>query len=80
MSYRRPNTGNTMNDYFTSLSDFTMLSKNLLNAKTEETFEIWLEKLELIDKRALYLFLIQHKSELPENYLNLARRRLKKSI
>ena len=66
-----------MNDYFSALSDFEMLSGHLLEAKSEETFEVWLEKLELIDKRALALFLRKHKSEIPENHLALAQRRFK---
>ena len=80
MSYRKPNTGNSMNDFFTALSDFNMLSDHLLTAKTEESFEIWLEKLEAIDKRALYLFCQKHKHELPENHLALAQRRFSKKI
>ena len=33
MSYRKPNTGNSMNDYFSGLVDFYMLAPNLLKAK-----------------------------------------------
>ena len=80
MSYRRPNTGNPMNDYFSALIDFTMLADHLLTAKTEESFEIWLEKLELIDKRALFLFVRKHKAEIPERHLALAQRRFSKQI
>ena len=80
MSYRRPDTGNSMNDYFSSLADFTMLSHNLLEASTEQNFLIWLEKLALIDRRALILFLRKHKDEIPEKYMQLARRRFKDMI
>ena len=80
MSYRRPNTGNSMNDYFSALSDFQMLSSHLLDAKNEESFEVWLEKLELIDKRSLLLFLRKHKEEIPEEHLRLARRRFSQKI
>ena len=80
MSYRRPNTGNSMNDYFSALSDFQMLSSHLLDAKNEESFEVWLEKLELIDKRSLLLFLRKHKEEIPEEHLRLARRRFAQKI
>ncbi len=80
MSYRRPDTGNSMNDYFSSLADFTMLSHNLLEASTEQNFLIWLEKLALIDRRALILFLRKHREEIPEEYMQLARRRFKDMI
>lgn len=80
MSYRRPNTGNSLNDYFSALSDFNMLSDHLLSAKTEEAFEIWLEKLELIDKRSLFLFIRKHKNEIPEKHLALAQRRFSREF
>ena len=80
MSYRRPNTGNSMNDYFTSLIDFIQLSPHLLTAKNESSFEIWLEKLELIDKHALFIFLKNHKNEIPDDYMKLAQAKFKKVI
>lgn len=80
MSYTKPNTGNSMNDFFTALTDFVQLSPNLLKAKNSESFEIWLEKLEAIDKRSLLLFLRKHKSEIPEKHLVLAQRRFKEEI
>ena len=80
MSYVKPNTGNTMNDYFTALNDFTMLSHKLLEVKNSQSFEIWLEKLEAIDKRSLFLFLKKHKNEIPENHMMLAKRRFEKEI
>ena len=72
MSYKKPDTGNTMNDYFTALSDFNMLSNNLLSAKTESSFTIWLEKLIAIDKRATYLFILmrQEDSDLYRSEMN----------
>ena len=80
MSYRQPKTGNSLNDYFSALADFNMLSDHLLTAKTEESFQIWLEKLEAIDKRALYLYIKKHKAEIPENHLALAQRRFSKPL
>ena len=80
MSYHKPDTGNSMNDYFTSLADFTMLAPHLLNAKDEEHFEVWLEKLLLIDRRSLLIYLRLHKDEIPENHMNLARRRFLEEI
>ena len=80
MSYRKPNTGNTMNDYFTSLADFTMIAPRLIEAKDEEHFESWLEKLLLIDRRSLLIYLKKHKSEIPEKHMALARRRFVEEI
>lgn len=69
MSYRRPNTGNSMNDYFISLVDFTQLSHHLLEADTEQSFGIWLDKLIAIDKRTTFLFIREHKDEIPDEYM-----------
>lgn len=75
MSYPAPNTGNTMNDLFSRLSDFHQLSWHILEAETIEAFHVWLDKLILIDRRSTILFLEQHKSEIPEDRLKLAERR-----
>ena len=80
MSYHKPNTGNMMNDYFTSLADFTMLAPHLINAKDEEHFEAWLEKLLLIDRRSLLIFLREHKNEIPAKHMALAKRRFVEEI
>lgn len=48
--------------------------------KPPDSFEIWLEKLELIDKRALYLFLNKHKNNIPVSHMKLAQQRFKKEI
>ena len=75
MSYRKPDTGNSINDLFSSMTDFVMLSPNLLNAGGRREFEIWLEKLEAIDRRSLYFFLKKHKGEIPKEHMELAERR-----
>ena len=80
MSYQKADTGNSMNDYFTSLTDFVMLAPHLLQANNPESFEIWLEKLEKIDRRALFLYLRQHKEEIAPEHLNLAQRRFVREI
>lgn len=80
MSYQPKKTGDTLNDYFSALTEFVSLSPKLLSAKTPDSFEIWLEKLELIDKRALYLFLKKHKNNIPVSHMKLAQRRFKKEI
>ena len=39
-----------------------------------------LEKLEAIDKRSLLIFLRNHKDEIPEKHMKLAKRRFKEDI
>ena len=80
MSYRRPNTGNSMNDYFSALNDFVMLSHHLLEAETEQGFMVWLDKLNLIDRRSLLLFLRQHKDEIRPEFMKLAQRQFVQEI
>ena len=80
MSYHQPDTGNDMNDYFSSLTDFVMLAPNILKATNADSFQIWLEKLEAIDRRALFLYLRQNKSQIPPEHLEIAQRRFVKKI
>ena len=80
MSYKAPATGDSLNDLFTQWTDFLCVSPNLLNADTKQNFEIWLEKLELIDRRLLFLFLKNNKKDIRPEYLQLAQRRYIKEI
>ena len=80
MSYRRPDTGNSMNDYFSSLVDFTVVAPRLLEAATPEDFNVWLEKLELIDRRPLLRYIRKHKDRIPKEHLDLARKRFVERI
>lgn len=74
MSYPAPNTGNTMNDLFSRLSDFHQLSWHILEADSIESFHVWLDKLILIDRRSTVLFLEKHWKEIPEDRMALAER------
>lgn len=69
-----------MNDYFSRLIDFTVIAPRLLEAETPEAFEIWLEKLELIDRRALLRYLRQHRAEIRAEFLSIAQRRFIQDI
>lgn len=80
MSYPRPNTGNSMNDYFSGLVDFTVIAPNLLSAKDPAAFQVWLEKLEQIDRRSLLLYIKKYKDRIPEEHLRLARKRFVEPI
>ena len=80
MSYTKPATGNSLNDYFSSLIDFTSIAPHLIQARNAESFRIWLEKLELIDRRSLLLYLRKHKNEIPKKHLDIAQRRFAETI
>lgn len=77
MSYPQPNTGNSMNNLFSRLSDFYQLCGHILTARTLIEFDVWLAKLLLIDRRSTILFIEKHKDEIPEEYMSLARRNCK---
>ena len=76
MSYHKPDTGNSMNDYFTSLRDFGLMAPRLLTAGNRQSFEIWLDKLDRIDRRALVLYLKENKERIPKEHWERARARL----
>lgn len=75
MSYRRPHTGNPLNNYMKSLNDFYTLVPHLLNANSKFEFEIWLEKLEQIDRRSLLLYMKKHKDEFKPEFLEMVQDR-----
>lgn len=80
MSYKRPNTGNSMNDYFSALMDFVSISPRLLEARDDFEFELWFDKLRLIDNRALYLFLHENKDQIPRQRIRYAQHFFKREI
>lgn len=69
MSYRKPNTGNSMNDYFSALMDFNVLSPKLLEVRTEQEFDIWLDKLAQIDRRSTVLYVKAHQDEISPEFM-----------
>lgn len=73
MSYKRPNTGNDMNDYFSRVMAFSNLAPNLLKAATAQGFEVWMDKLMQIDRRSLVLYLKKHREELPPEHWERAK-------
>ena len=81
MSYKsHTNAKDPLNNWFSNLADFVNISPNLLNASSIQSFEVWFEKLEQIDRRSLYLFIKEHKDEIPKEYLDSVRDRLPKEI
>ncbi len=72
MSIKQPDTGNSMNDYFSALAEFTSRSHHLVEAADEEEFTRWFNELVQIDRRAMLLFLRQHKDEIPAEHIAIA--------
>lgn len=69
MSYKRPNTGNSMNDYFSTLMDFNVLAPRILVAKTEQEFDVWLDKLATVDRRSAVLYIKANQDKIPEAFM-----------
>ena len=69
MSYFVEKREDFLNEYFSRLADFYKILPNLENAKTKSAFLIWFEKLALIDRRSLYLYLKKNYSKFPPSYL-----------
>lgn len=80
MSYQKPQYEDPLRNYFRNLTNFYQLAPHLLNAKTEEDFEIWLEKLEAIDRRSLFLYLRENKDKIDKKFLKRAQRRFVEKI
>ncbi len=80
MSYKMPNSGNSMNDFFRRQVDFINMAPNLINAKTLDEFKVWYEKLVAVDKRSLYLYLCKNKNNIKLKYIEYAQKRLKLPI
>ena len=66
MSYVRSDTGDGIGDMLLDLKNFYKLLPRLKNAKTEEEFLVWYEKLLLIDRRSLFLALLHDDIVVPE--------------
>jgi len=81
MSYKPPEpSGDSLNDYFRRLSEFNRIAPNLLNCKSSNEFECWFEQAELIDKRALYLFIKRNYRKIPIEYLEMIKYRFDSSF
>lgn len=69
MSYRKHNTGNSMNDYFSTLMDFNIVAPKLLEARTTQEFDCWLDKMAVIDRRSTVLYIKAHQDDIPEKFM-----------
>lgn len=74
MSYTpRKSNGDSVSDLYSSLCDFNMAAPNLLIQDTEVGFLAWFDKCRAINKRALNLYLREHKHEIKKDFLELVR-------
>lgn len=80
MSYKQPNTGDTLNDYFTNLAAFNTYAPHLIEAKNLQEFVVWFDKLRLIDRRALLLYLREHRQKIDPAYIKHAQRHFVEKI
>lgn len=71
MSYKVNARKEFLNEFFARLSDFNNIKNRLLLSKTKDEFEVWFEKLELIDKRSLYLLICNNKDRIEKDYLDM---------
>lgn len=76
MSYKKPDTGNSMNDFFSTLMDFNVLAPRLLQAKTEQEFDVWLDKLATVDRRSTVLYIKAHQNEIRPGFMKRVSARL----
>ena len=63
MSYKKPDTKNSMNDYFTRLQDFYLWAPKYADVRTMDDFDRWLDKLIRIDARSTILYVRKHWDE-----------------
>ena len=75
MSYKHIPKEDSLNDYFSRLTDFVVIAPNLLKANSRMEFEVWLEKCELIDRRALYYYLKKNKDIIKPEFMKIAQKR-----
>ncbi len=73
MSYNRNRRSDPLNNYFTNLIAFNLTAHKLLEAKDEDSFEIWFDKLRLIDPRSLFVFVKKNQDKLPKEHLEAAK-------
>ena len=75
MSFKKQTTKKeSLSEYMSTLITFTQLARRLLLCRNIHAFQIWLDKLDNIDRRALVLYLRRHKDKLPDEQLELARK------
>ncbi len=80
MSHTKPNKTDSLNEYFTALTDFIILLPNLEKAKDVETFTIWFDKLFQIDPRALLRWVKENRDTIPDDFIAVANARYRRRL
>lgn len=69
MSYTSVDTGDSLNNLFSSLFDFNIVSHNLIESDNVNSFVIWFDKCININKRALFFFIRKNKKLMHKEFL-----------
>lgn len=80
MSYKYKKKSDTLNTYFTNLIQFNNMKGNLVNCIKENNYDgflRWVEKLKMVDPRALQIILKKHESMLSPKMKSFAQAALK---
>ncbi len=64
MSYTQRKTNDSMNTWFSNMSDFMNIVPNLLTAESQDAFDLWCDKLMAIDKRSLVLYIRKNRDRI----------------
>lgn len=80
MSYAKPNKTDSLNEYFTALTEFVILLPNLEKAKDVETFTVWFDKLFQIDARALLRWIKQNRDIISDECIAVANARYRRQL
>ena len=80
MSYRPPASEDSLSEWFSRAADFHNIAPRLLGASSDREFELWFDKLSIIDKRMLLLYLRQHGHELTPERRGFAQSRFAETI
>lgn len=73
MSYRQPDSGDIVQDEIITLVDFLSVAKNLLTAANKQSFIIWFDKCNSINRRALKRYLEHHKQDIQPEFMKYAK-------
>ena len=81
MSYKNLNTSDdSLNQLFSNMANFHNMSQNLIKAESFEAFQVWFEKLELVDRRTLYLFMRKNHALFKDEFVDYAEMRLRRKL
>lgn len=68
MSYTRIKSDDGVSDFFSNISNFMNILPNMLQASDPDVFFVWFEKLDEIDRRSLYRYILTHNIRVPKAY------------